>query len=109
MKTVTKLGIGLGVLALLSPVGLFLPRLFKTGPAWGEWSPGEVRKLIGYIPAGLEKLSLLWSAAMPAYSFGGSENKGAGPSGLAYVVSAAAGIVLCALSAWLLGKLLARP
>ena len=38
MKTTTKLWIGLGVLAIASPLGLYLPDTFKAGEAWGEWN-----------------------------------------------------------------------
>jgi hypothetical protein len=65
MKVTTKLWIGLGALALLSPIGVILPAKLKAGPAWGEWGAGELKGLVGYVPKGLEKLSSLWNALMP--------------------------------------------
>jgi hypothetical protein len=108
MKTITKLWIGLGTLAVISPVGLFLPDKLKAGSAWGEWGADEIKQLIGYIPSGLEKLSSVWKAAIPEYAFKGWADKGPGHLSVAYVVSAIVGIALCVGGAWLLGKLLAR-
>lgn len=56
MKTVTKLWIGLGILAVVSPLGLILPEYFKAGDAWGEWGTDTIKDLVGYTPVGLEKI-----------------------------------------------------
>jgi len=108
MTTVKKLWIGLGVLAIASPIGLYLPDKFKAGAAWGEWGADEMKELVGYVPAGLEKLSSLWNAVMPDYAFKGWEEKGLGHLSLAYVVSALMGIAIITGVMLLLGKLLAR-
>jgi cobalt/nickel transport protein len=108
VKTINKLWIGLGVLAVISPVGLFLPDTFKAGAAWGEWGADEIKELTGYIPKGLEKLSSVWNAAMPDYAIKGWEGKGPGHLSIAYILSALLGIALCVGGAWLLGKLLTR-
>lgn len=108
MKTITKLWIGLGILAIISPIGLYLPDQLKAGAAWGEWGSDEIQELIGYIPSGLQKLSTVWNAALPDYAFKGWEDKGLGHLSIAYIVSAIIGIALCVGGAWLLGKLLAR-
>ncbi len=63
-----KVLIALVVLILLTPLGLLLPGWFGAGPAWGEWGGGEVKRLVGYVPAGLAKLSGLWRAPMPDYA-----------------------------------------
>ncbi len=106
MKLITRLWIGLGVLIILSPLGLLLPEYFKAGAAWGEWGADEVQKLVGYIPNGLEKLSLLWSAPIPDYAFKGWEEKGFPQLSLAYIVSAGLGIIVVILLVWLIGKIL---
>ena len=108
MKTTTKLMIGLGALAVLSPIGLILPEIAKAGSAWGEWGADEISSACGYVPAGLAKLSALWSAALPDYAVPGWEDKGLGSLSLAYVASAVVGIALCAGACFLLGKLLAK-
>ena len=108
MKTITKLWIGLGVLILLSPLGIILPAYFKADSAWGEWGADEMQKLVGYVPQGLKKLSDLWNAPMPDYAFKGWEEKGLQYLSFAYIVSAIAGIAIIILAVWGIGKLLAK-
>ena len=76
-STMKKMLLGLVVLALLSPVGVILPDMFKAGSAWGEWGPDEIGKMVGYVPQGMKNLADLWQAPMPDYSFKGWEEKGA--------------------------------
>jgi cobalt/nickel transport protein len=108
MKTFKKLSIGLGALAILSPLGLYLPARFKAGDAWGEWDADKIKELVGYVPTGLEKLSSLWKAFMPDYAFKGWEDKGLGHLSFAYVVSAVVGMAIIAGVVFLIGKLLAK-
>jgi hypothetical protein len=108
MKTVTKLWIGLGILIVLSPLGLFLPEHFKAGDAWGEWGTESIKELVGYIPKGLEKLSSLWSAPIPDYAFKGWEEKGLGSLSVAYISSAIIGILLIVCITGIIGKVLSR-
>lgn len=106
MKTIAKLWIGLGVLVLLAPLGLFLPVHFKAGDAWGEWGTDGINKLVGYIPQGLEKLSSLWCAPLPDYAFRGWEEKSLGSLSFAYILSAIIGIIIVAGVMMLIGKML---
>jgi len=108
MKITTKFWIGLGVLVVLSPLGLLLPEHFKAGSAWGEWGANEVQELVGYIPGGLEKLSNLWTAPIPDYAFKGWEEKPLAELSLAYVFSAVIGILICAGVVFILGRFLSR-
>ena len=108
MKTMTTCWLGLGVLALLSPLGLILPNHFKAGSAWGEWGAEEFQKMIGYVPQGLSKLGELWKAPMPDYAFTGWEEKGLTHLGFAYMLSAALGMALIIGITWLLGRVLAK-
>jgi cobalt/nickel transport protein len=108
MKTTTKLWIGVAVLAVLSPIGLYLPHAFKAGPAWGEWNADTTKGLVGYAPAGLKKLSTVWHALLPGYAFNGAEQAGSKYIGFAYIISAVVGIALIAGVAFLIGKLLAK-
>ncbi len=72
------LWIGLGVLMVLTPLGLI-----ASGIAWGEWGTDDltnpdVRQQIAqasgniappeHVPAGLERLSTIWTAPMPDYA-----------------------------------------
>lgn len=83
----------LGLLALLSPLGLL-----AAGTAWGEWGPDEIPGL-GFIPAGMERLSELWQAPIPDYAVPFLGEK------VGYVVSALLGIGATVLALWLLGYL----
>ena len=82
-----RLWIGLGVLALLTPLGLL---------AAGS----------GYVPRGLARLSGLWKALMPDYGIPGWE--GFFRSALGYLLSAALGVGLIAVAMLLIGKLITR-
>ena len=108
MKITTKLWIGLGILIVLSPLGLILPEHFKAGSAWGEWGTEEMQKLMGYIPKGLEKLSSVWNAPMPDYAFKGWEEKGLSHLSFAYIMSAILGIAIVVGIVILVGKLLVK-
>ena len=108
MKIITKFWIGMGVLIILSPLGLLLPEHFKAGSAWGEWGAEEMKALVGYIPKGLEKLSRLWSAPMPDYAFKGWEENGLPSLSFAYIISAIVGIGLIILVVMAIGKILTK-
>jgi hypothetical protein len=108
MKITTKLWIGLGILIILSPLGLILPEHFKAGSAWGEWGADEMQKLVGYIPKGLQKLSSFWNAPLPDYGFKGWEEKGLPHLSFAYIISAILGIVIVVAIVILIGKMLAK-
>lgn len=108
MKLATRLWIALGVLVLLSPLGLILPDRFKAGSAWGEWGTEEIREMLGYVPRGLATLGELWKAPFPDYAFKGWEDKGVGHLSLAYVASGLLGGAAVAAAAWLAGRWLVR-
>ena len=108
MNTINKLWLGLAVLILLSPLGLLSPEHFLAGSAWGEWGVEEIRKLVGYIPKGLEKLSGIWRAPMPDYAFKGWEEKGLPSLSFAYIISAILGIAVVAAVIILLGRVLIK-
>lgn len=107
MKSTTKLWIGLGVLAIISPLGLIIPDHFMAGSAWGEWGSNEIRNLVGYVPAGLQRLGGFWNAPMAGYGVGGAGN-GAARQALDYVVSAVVGVVLIAVVFWPIHRYLSR-
>lgn len=73
------------VLAVLTPLGLFAP-----GTAWGEWGTSEIKQMIGFVPAGLQKLSGIWHALLPDYSIASLQN-GFFASATGYVICAVAG------------------
>ena len=108
MKIISKFLIFIGILIVLSPLGLLLPAHFQASSAWGEWGASEIRGLVGYVPKGLEKLAKLWSAPLPDYAFRGWEAKPLLNLSLAYIFSAIVGILLCVLVAIILGKFLSK-
>ncbi len=106
MREYRNLLIALGVMALLTPVGLYLPQILKAGGAWGEWGIDEVKKMVGYAPAGKERTSDAWKAPMPDYAPPGGGNDSSPTQGFYYLVSAFLGIFACGGVAYLLARLL---
>jgi cobalt/nickel transport system permease protein len=87
----------LGVLIIMSPVGLLAP-----GTAWGEWGAEELAKMgLGFVPKGLEKLGALWGAPMPDYDV-----PALGNANISYILSAVVGIAITVLVTWLFVALL---
>jgi len=107
MTTAKKLWIGIAVLALLSPLGLMIPALFGAGGAWGEWDIDELKKMIGYVPAGMEKLAHLWKSPMPDYTVPG-QKPGLAHGSLGYIVAAIIGVVITGGLAYALAMLFGR-
>ncbi|MGA2091215.1 MAG: PDGLE domain-containing protein [Endomicrobiales bacterium] len=108
MKTTTKLWIGIGVLIIVSPLGILLPEHFKAGSAWGEWSAGEIEKLIGYVPQGLAKASTIWHAPLAGYAFKGCTQKGIMCHSAGYICSALLGIVIIVIIIIAAGNIFTR-
>ena len=108
MTLAKKLWAGIGVLMVLSPLGLMLPDRFKAGTAWGEWGVDELQKMRGSVPQGIQKLSDLWKAPLPDYAFQGWEGKDLFHSSFAYLISAVVGIAIIAGVALFIGKVLVK-
>ena len=89
---------GIGVLILLTPIGAMAP-----GTAWGEWGGEELKSAIGYAPANLERLGVLWRSAMPGYATPGISN-----ALLGYLIAAVVGTALTVGVAFAVGGLLAK-
>ena len=100
-----RLWIGLGVLIILSPLGLILPAIFNAGSAWGEWSADELNKMVGYLPKGMQKISDIWKAPMPDYALKGQENAPLQALSLDYILSAIIGVAVVVGLIILLGKI----
>jgi cobalt/nickel transport system permease protein/cobalt/nickel transport protein len=101
-KTFRVLVIALIVLMVCVPVGLI-----ASGTAFGEWSPDELQQTIGYVPAGIQHLSGLWSAPLNGYDLPGDHttlpNQTPG-----YYVSAIVGVVVAGLIAYGIGKVIIK-
>ena len=106
-KSQKKLWTGLLIMALLSPIGLILPRLFNSGDAWGEWGTDTLEKLIGYVPEGLRKYAEFWKAPVPDYNLVGEESSMT-VQALSYIASGIIGIIAVALVIYLISKLVIK-
>jgi len=108
MKGFRRLWLGIAVLILLTPIGLYVPARFGAGTAWGEWSSGELRRILGYVPKGLREAEGIWKAPLPDYAPKGQEQVSPAAAGAYYIVSAVIGVTAAAAAALLLGRLLAK-
>ncbi len=85
----------LGVLIVLSPLGLL-----ASGTAWGEWGAEELQKMLGYLPAGMQRLADTWShAPFGDYSLPGFE--GFWSSAIIYIICAILGVGVISLLTYL--------
>jgi hypothetical protein len=96
------------VLAVATPLGLLLPELMKAGGAWGEWGLEEVKQMVGYVPAGMRRLSDLWKAPIPDYALSGRDEAPIAYRSLSYILSALLGIGLCGGATYLLTRWLKK-
>lgn len=101
-KTLKYILIGLAILIILTPIGLFLG-----GDTFAEWSVQEVRDRLGYVPSGMSSLSNIWNAPLPDYAVPILGNSTVGHAA-GYVASAIIGVALCGGALYLLGKFLAK-
>jgi cobalt/nickel transport protein len=104
MKAYRKLWVALVVLALASPIGLYLPKIMKAGSAWGEWGVDEIRQMVGYAPAGMEKNADIWKAPIPDYAPPSQEQEPLSRLSLFYILSAFIGIAACGGGGYLLAR-----
>lgn len=96
-----KLWIALGILILLSPLGLL-----ATGTAFGEWGLDQLPDEVGFIPAGLEKLADFWQhSPLPDYGIPGLDATFPQSAG-GYILSAIVGCILVAGITGILFKIL---
>jgi cobalt/nickel transport system permease protein len=86
------------VLIMLTPLGLL-----AAATPWGEWGTGEISKILGFVPEGMEGLAGRWRGVMPDYAIPGLQ----GPAGsvIGYVASAALGSAVVVLMIYMLGRL----
>lgn len=103
-KALRPMWVFLGALVLLAPIGLI-----ASGTSWGEWGKKEISGLIGYVPAGMERVNGWaggWTAVMPRYTVPWA--RGGFESAVFYVISAAFGSLCVVLLIFLWGKLWRR-
>ena len=108
MKNYRPFWIALLAMALLSPLGLYVPEWLKASAAWGEWSLEEVKRMVGYAPSGMERLADLWRAPIPDYALPGQEEAPLAHRSLSYILSAFLGIGLCGGTAFVVTRWLTK-
>jgi hypothetical protein len=106
MRDCKKVVLSLVVAALLTPLGLLLPRLFRAGDAWGEWDTDDIARTLGYVPDGMARLAELWRAPIPDYSIWGDGSWLAASA--SYFVSALVGIILSVGASYLVLRFIVK-
>lgn len=101
-KTLKYLLIGLAILIILTPIGLFLG-----GDTFAEWGVQEVQQKLGYVPSGFSSLSNIWNAPMPDYTVPIMGNSTVGQI-FGYIISAVVGVALCGGALYVIGKMVAK-
>ena len=80
----------------------------RAGAAWGEWGLDEIKHMVGYAPAGMEKAADTWRAPLPDYAFPGQEDSSLLSVSLSYILSAFVGVAACAGATVLLMRWMRR-
>ena len=101
MKGYKVFALAILILAILSPIGIFLPEKFQAGDAWGEWSPEDLSQELGYTPEGMEKLANIYQAPLPDYTAGDLNPY------IAYILNAILGVILVGGIIYFIGKAIA--
>jgi len=102
-----KLWIGLLIMVFLTPLGVYLPKLYNAEEAWGEWGTDAIEKMLGYIPEGMKKMADFWKAPIADYNFGG-EGAALSTQLYSYIISALIGLTLVAALIYTISKLLVK-
>ena len=107
MNTTKKLWIGIGILVLLSPLGIIIPKYFGAGGAWGEWGTDRIEEMVGFVPEGMKRLADAWKAPLPDYAVPG-QGPGTAREGFGYLLAGIIGIAATVGVVYLIIKLLVR-
>ena len=113
----SRIAVVLGVLVLLTPLGLYIPAHFHAGSAWGEWGSDEIQGQLarvtpdhqGYVPEAIEHAEKHgWKAPMPDYALPGQENAKLPVLSRSYILAGALGVMVIGFLILLLVRLFAR-
>jgi cobalt/nickel transport protein len=107
MKLFRKYLIFLGILIVLSPLGLIIPDYFNAGDAWGEWSVKTIKQKTGHEPEGMKKTAELYKAPIPDYSMG-KEDDPLSKQSINYILSGLIGTGIILLLTFGTTKLMSR-
>ena len=107
MDKTKKLWIIIGILLLLSPLGIIIPAWFRSGGAWGEWGLDEIGKMVGFVPEGMKRIGEVWKAPLPGYAIPGQDG-GLASDSLGYIVTGIVGVAVTAGIMYLLARMVGR-
>jgi hypothetical protein len=107
LRTTRKLWIAIGILVLLSPLGIVVPGYFGAKGAWGEWDLDHIEKLAGFVPEGMKRIAHIWRAPMTDYAVPG-QGTGLAGGGLGYLLAGVLGVSVTAGLMYLVAKILIR-
>jgi cobalt/nickel transport protein len=107
MKPYKKYLIFIGILIILSPLGLIIPDYFKANGAWGEWSIESVKSQTGHVPEGMKKTAEIYSAPIPDYNMG-KKDDAISKRSINYIISGLIGTGIILLLTFGMTKLLTK-
>ena len=107
MKQYKKYIIFLGILIVLSPLGLILPDYFNAGDAWGEWSVKSVKEQTGLEPKMMKKFAEIYRAPIPDYNIG-KEDDLLSRLSASYIISGLIGTGLILIITFGIAKFMSR-
>jgi len=91
MKKHRKILIFIGILVILSPLGIIMPHYLKSGDAWGEWSVEQVKEQTGHESQKMKKDASLYDAPIKDYNIG-KEQESLSKKSIKYIISGALGV-----------------
>jgi len=94
-------------LCLLTPAGILLPLFFNVGSAWGEWSAGTLKDILGYVPEGLLKYTNVFNAPLHDYTMNSSDASMVHQSGY-YILSGVIGATLTYIAILVISKFIIK-
>ena len=103
-KMQKKLWTGLLIMALISPLGILLPKMLDSESAWGEWGTDTLKTLIGFVPEGMRKSAEIWKAPLSDYSFG-ADGSSFGVQVLYYIASGIIGMAVVIFVIYIISKI----
>ena len=107
MNITKKLWLGIGILALISPLGIIIPKWFGAEGAWGEWGTDTIEKAVGFVPEGMKRMAGMWKAPLSDYALP-VDRKGPAIASFGYILSAIIGVVLIIGVMYSIANLLGR-
>jgi cobalt/nickel transport protein len=99
-----RLWIWLGMMALLSPVGILVPAMFHAQGAWAEWDAQTLKQLVGYVPKGIKKYTGVWKPLIPDYNLFG-EHASVVAQVFSYILASIIGVILVSIAVYALSRL----